>query len=87
MSAFSGTALADVLGYPQIDRLVRQKDKNTVDASDLSLLADFLQDMMSDELIHAEGSIDDFKSHFEVTDNAVGLAILKRRTFGSFYHT
>lgn len=85
--AFSGTALADVLGYPQIDRLVRQKDKNTVDASDLSLLADFLQDMMSDELIHAEGSIDDFKSHFEVTDNAVGLAILKRRTFGSFYHT
>lgn len=85
--AFSGSALAEVLGYPDIEVLVRQKDRKTFDDAARRLLKKFLGALGSGEPIHPLHSIDRFRSHFESTDNEVGLTILNGRLLGPPYHS
>ena len=85
--AFSGSALAEVLGYPDIEVLVRQKDRKTFDDAARRLLKKFLGALGSGKPIHTLHSIDRFRSHFESTDNEVGLTILNGRLLGPPYHS
>lgn len=84
--AFSGSALAKVLGYPDIEVLVRQKDKKSFDDAARGLLKKFLGALGSGEAFHPPHSIDRFRSHFEASANEVGLTILNGQVLGSLYH-
>ena len=86
-SAFSGPALAKVLDYPEIEILVRQKDKKSFDVAAQRLLGDFLKTMGSENLPQVAISIDEFRAHFEISENEVGLNILNGRTLRSMYHS
>lgn len=86
-SAFSGPALANVLDYPEIEILVRQKDKKSFDVAAQRLLGDFLKTMGSENLPQVAISIDDFRAHFKISENEVGLNILNGRTLRSMYHS
>lgn len=83
--AFSGSALAKVLGYPDVEVLVRQKDKKSFDDAARGLLKSFLVAMGSGEPIHSPYSIDRFRTHFEATRNEVGLIVLNEPLVGSLY--
>lgn len=85
--AFSGAALATVLDYPDIEILVRQKDRKTFDDSARRLLKVFLGAMGSGESIAPPHSVDWFRSHFETTTNEVGLTIVNGRSRGSSYNS
>lgn len=83
--AFSTDALAEILNYPDISMLVKQKDKVVFEEEIGHVLRKFLLYFGAMEPSPTLQTLDDFESYFTQSKNEIGVSILRQKRIVGLY--